>query len=74
MTQIEVDAATLARVIRELKALPITDDDAERRARALETSNDDEEFLASALSAVRFLVEQLERSTADAPERTNLID
>jgi Arc/MetJ family transcription regulator len=74
VTQIEIDAATLARVIRELKALPITDDDAERLARALETSNDDEEFLASALSAVRFLVEQLERSTADAPERTNLID
>lgn len=73
MTQIEIDAATLARVIRELKALPITDDDAERLARTLETSKDDEEFLANALSATRFLLEQLERSTPDAPERTNLI-
>ena len=73
MTQIEIDAATLARVIRELRTLPITDDDTERLARALEESSDDEEFLANALSAIRFLVEQLERSTPDAPERTNLI-
>jgi Arc/MetJ family transcription regulator len=73
VTQIEIDAATLARVIRELRALPITDDDADRLARALETSNDDEEFLANALSAIRFLVEQLEPSTPVAPEPTNLI-
>ena len=64
MTEIEFDAANLARAIREMKVLPITDIDAERLARALETAGDDEEFLASALSAIRFLVDQLERSPA----------
>ena len=37
MARIEIDGATLARTIRELKALPITDAEAETLARALET-------------------------------------
>jgi Arc/MetJ family transcription regulator len=71
VSEIEIDAGTLARVIREQKALPITDDEAETLARALETSNDDEEFLASALSTVRFLVDQLEPLVPDPVEHTN---
>lgn len=71
MSLIEIDAATLASVIREQKALPITDDEAETLARALETSNDDDEFLANVLSTVRFLVDRLEPSTPDAAERSN---
>jgi hypothetical protein len=74
VSRIEIDAASLARVIREQTALPITDDEAERLARTLEASNDDEEFLANALSAVRFLADHLERSTPDALKRTNPVD
>ena len=37
MARIEIDGATLARTIREQKALPITDAEAETLARALET-------------------------------------
>ena len=71
MARIEIDGATLARTIRELKALPITDAEAETLARALETSKDDEEFLANAISAVRFLVEQLEQSAPDMLDPTD---
>ena len=66
-------AYELARVIREQKALPLTDDERERLARALETSDRDEELLANALSAVRLLVDRLEDSTPDRPSSTNLI-
>jgi hypothetical protein len=62
MSTIEIDAATLAQAIRERKALPIPEDEAEAIARAIETSHDDEEFLANALSAVRLLVDRLEHS------------
>ena len=59
MSEIEVDAATLARAIREQRALPITDDEAEKLAQSLETSNDDAEFLANMLSAVRLIADRL---------------
>ena len=71
MARIEIDGATLARTIREQKALPITDAEAETLARALETSKDDEEFLANAISAVRFLVDQLEQSAPDTLDPTD---
>jgi hypothetical protein len=71
MAQIEIDAATLARIIREHKALPISDAEAENLARALEASTDDEEFLANTLLAVRFLADQLERQAPDALQRTD---
>jgi hypothetical protein len=52
----------LARVIREEKSLPVTDDEADSLARLLEASKDDEEFLANTVSAVRFLLDRLELS------------
>jgi hypothetical protein len=73
MSIIEIDAASLARVIREQEALPITGDEAEGLARAIETSIDDEQFLISAVSAIRLLVERLEyvgridQADADTP-------
>jgi hypothetical protein len=70
---IEIDAATLARVIREQKALPITDGEAESLARALEASNDEEEFLANTLATVRFLADRLEPSTTNAVKRADSI-
>jgi hypothetical protein len=66
---IEIDPATLASVIREQKALPITDDEAEHLARALEACNDDEEFLAKTLAIVKFLADRLESSTMQANNR-----
>jgi hypothetical protein len=71
MARIEIDGATLARSIRDQKALPITDTEAETLARALETSQDDEELLANAVSALRFLVDQLEQSEPGALNRTD---
>ncbi len=59
MSEIEIDAATLARAIREQRALPIPDDEAEKLARSLETSSDDAEFLANMLSAVRLIAGRL---------------
>lgn len=61
----------LVRAIREQKALPITDEEAEGLARMLESSRGDHECLANALSAVRFLVDRLERAEPDALHRTN---
>jgi len=63
MARIEMDAATLAASIREQKALPITEAEAETIARALEACHDDEAFLATALSTVRLLADRLEQST-----------
>jgi hypothetical protein len=60
-----IDAATLARTIREQTALPVSEDEAESLARAIETSGDDEEFLARTVAALRFLVERLEGSAPD---------
>lgn len=71
MAQIEIDAAALARILREEKALPITDSEADRLARAIEASKDNAEFLANALSAIGVLVDQLERA---APEVLNRDD
>jgi hypothetical protein len=73
MAQIEIDAAALARILREEKALPITDAEADRLARAIEASKDDEEFLANALSAIGFLVDQLERSAPNPLNRDDRI-
>lgn len=64
-SRIEIDAATFARSIREQGGLPITDAEAEAIARAVETSQNDEDFLAHALSAVRLLVDRLEHATDD---------
>ena len=67
MPEIEFDAATLAQTIRDQKALPITDDEAEAIARALETCHDDEKLLANTLSAIGLIVDRLEHSTDHAP-------
>jgi len=66
MPEIEFDAATLAQTIRDQKALPITDNEAETIARALDTCHDDETFLANTLSAIRLIVDRLEHSTGHA--------
>jgi hypothetical protein len=66
---IEIDAPSLANVIRDQKALPLTDDDREKRARALETSDGDEQFLVNTLSTIRFLIAELESSTPRSAER-----
>lgn len=60
MPEIEFDAATLAQTIRDQEALPITDNEAETIARALETSQDDETLLANTLSAIKLIVDRLE--------------
>jgi hypothetical protein len=60
-SSIDVDAPTLASVIREHQGLPITSAEAEQMARAIETSPDDEALLANTLAAVRVLVDRLER-------------
>jgi hypothetical protein len=59
LSVIETDAATLAHIIREQTALPLADDEAERLARAIETSADDRELLANTVSAIRLLVDRL---------------
>lgn len=56
---IQIDAAELARSVREQKALPLSELEAERLARAIETSGDDEAFLASTLSMVRSVLDRL---------------
>lgn len=65
MSGIEIDRGTVAAIIREQKDLLITDAEAEAIARALETCQDDEEFLATALSAVTLLADRLEQSAGD---------
>ncbi len=62
MSEIELDTGTFAAIIREQKGLPVTDAEAEAIARSLETCHGDEEFLATALSAVRLLADRLEQS------------
>jgi hypothetical protein len=74
MDRIEIEGATLARTIREQTALPVSDADAETLARSLETSKDDEELLANTVSAVRFLVAQLEQSAPDALDELDRAD
>lgn len=70
MSGIEIDAGALAAIIRGQKGLPITDAEAEAIGSALETCRDDEEFLATALSAVRLLADRLdEAATQCSPRR-----
>jgi hypothetical protein len=57
---IQIDAPTLARVIREQQAIPLTDEEANTLAQTLEAAKDDGELLANAVSAVRFLLARLE--------------
>lgn len=64
---IELDAATLARAVREQKALPITQAEAEELARSLEEAGDEAEFLASTVAAMRFLADRLDRSIGSPP-------
>lgn len=59
---IGVDAASLARAIREQPALPVTTAEADALARAIEAARDDEELLTNALAAVRLLTRRLEDS------------
>lgn len=63
MAEIDLDAATLAQTIREQEALPISDNEADAIARALETYHDDETSLAHTLSAIRLILDRLEHST-----------
>jgi hypothetical protein len=65
LSGIEIDTGTFAAIIREQKGLPMTDAEAEAIARAVETCHDDEEFLATALSAVRLIADRLEQSADD---------
>lgn len=64
MYGIKMDKGTFAAVIREHEGLPITDAKAEALARALETCQDDEEFLATTLS-LRLLADRVEQSADD---------
>jgi hypothetical protein len=57
---LEVDAATVAQTIRQQRALPITDAEADALARSIEVASSDEERLANTLAAVRLLVDRLE--------------
>ncbi|MGO9885940.1 MAG: hypothetical protein ACLPV4_23335 [Solirubrobacteraceae bacterium] len=70
MPGIEMDTGTLAAIIREQKGLPITEAEAEAIARGLETCHDDQEFLETALSAVRLLADRLEESADDGLSHT----
>ncbi len=58
---IRAEASSLARAIREQTSVPITAEEAERLARALETSEDDEQLMASLVAAVRDMGAALER-------------
>ena len=55
-----IDAGSLAGTIREQKALPLAEGEAEAIARALETAHDDGEFLATVLSTVKLLADRLD--------------
>jgi hypothetical protein len=57
----------LVRAIREQKALPITDEEAEGLARMLEPSRGDHECLANALSAARVAARRATRSAKALP-------
>lgn len=54
-----MDAATLARAIREQPALPLSPAEADALARSLEGSGSDDEFLANTLAAVQLVLERL---------------
>ena len=58
---IRIEAASLARAIREQTSVPITAKEAEDLARVLEASEDDEQLMANLLSAVRYIDEASER-------------
>ena len=62
---IQIDAAGLARSVREQSALPLTQSEAQRLARAIETSSDDEALLTRTLSMVTFVLDRLETAPAD---------
>jgi hypothetical protein len=57
---IEIDAVTLANMLQQQTALPITPDEADGLARAIEASATDEELLANTLAAVRLIVARLD--------------
>lgn len=56
---LEVDAASLARTVREQTDLPISETEADALASSLEGSASDEEFLANTLAAVQLLLDRL---------------
>ena len=58
---IRIEAASLARAIREQTSVPITAEEAERLAQALEASEDDEQLMANLVSAVRYMDAACER-------------
>lgn len=59
---LEVEVATLADTIREQKALPLTDQEADLLARSLEVAGDEDELLASTIAVLRLVVDRLEPS------------
>ena len=58
-----IDLETFGRVVREQKGLPISDEEADRLARMVEGSRDDQEFLGNALEAIRLIADRLEQSS-----------
>ncbi len=58
---IRIEAASLARAIREQTTVPITAEEAEGLAQALEASEDDEQLMANLVSAVRYIDAACER-------------
>ena len=65
MSGIEMDKGAFAAIIRGHQGLPITDAKADAIARALETCQDDAEFLATTLSVLRLLADRVEQSAGD---------
>lgn len=61
---VEVDVTALAATIREQKALPLTDTEADILARSLEVAGDEEELLADTVAVLRLVVDRLEASPA----------
>ncbi len=60
---LSIDLETFGRVVREQKALPVSDQEAEGLARMVEGSMDDQEFLGNALAAIRLIADRLEQSS-----------
>ena len=69
---LSVDLETFGRLVREQKALPISDEEADRLARMVEGSRDDQEFLGNALEAIRLIADRLEQSSQACPMREDI--
>jgi hypothetical protein len=60
---LSIDLETFGRVVREQKALPVSDQEAEGLARMVEGSMDDQDFLGKALAAIRLIADRVEQSS-----------